>query len=69
MARTAQPARKGGRQKGTGNVPPLEKIKANKHKLEKMLLDKALAGDVEAIKACLELVGDEDEDAEETDDG
>lgn len=52
--------RQGGRQAGTGNIPPLEKIRANRTKLEKMLLDKALAGDVDAIKACLELIDEGD---------
>ena len=49
-------ARQGGRQKGSPNISPLEKIKQNRHRLEKMLLDKALAGDVQAIQACLELL-------------
>lgn len=54
-------ARIGGRQKGVGNVPPLDRIKANRAKLEKMLLDKALAGDVAAIQACLELLDARDD--------
>lgn len=54
-----QNRRKGGRQKGTGNIEALQKIKQNKNRLEKMLLEKALTGDVEAIKACLELIKDD----------
>lgn len=50
----------GGRQKGVGNIPALEKIKANRQRLEKMLLDKALSGDVQAIKACIELLDSQD---------
>lgn len=55
----AQTKRRGGRSQGTGNKPALEKIRANKHRLEKLLLDKALTGDVQAIKACLELIDEE----------
>lgn len=50
-----------GRQKGTGNLPALERIKQNRPKLEKMLLEKALGGDVAAIKACIELIDAQEE--------
>ena len=53
-----------GRQKGTPNKPPLQRIKENRGKLERLLLDKALAGDVDAIKACLELIDDQVEPGE-----
>lgn len=59
---TTKPARKetvmrvGGRQRGTTNIPALEKIRLNRHRLEKILLDKALSGDVAAIQACIELL-------------
>lgn len=58
-------ARRGGRAKGQGNIPALEKIRQNRHKLEKLLLDKALGGDVEAIKACIELLDKQDEGDDE----
>lgn len=51
--------RRGGREPGVPNKPALDKIRANRHKLEKILLDKALTGDVHAIKVCLELLDDE----------
>ena len=54
-----------GRQRGTPNKPPLMRIKENRGKLERLLLDKALAGDVEAIKACLELIDSEEENGDE----
>jgi hypothetical protein len=49
-------SRIGGRTKGQGNVPTLLKIRENRQRLEKILLDKALAGDVHAIRACIELL-------------
>lgn len=57
--------RRGGRQPGVANKPALERIRANRHRLEKMLLDKALTGDVHAIKACLELIDEGDVTEEE----
>ena len=57
----------GGRQKGTGNVPPLDRIKMNQTKLEKLLLEKALKGDIQAIETCLRLIAEAEakEDGEE----
>lgn len=54
-------ARLGGRQRGVGNLASLEKIKQHQSKLEKMLLDKALSGDVEAITSCLRLIAEQEE--------
>jgi len=48
----------GGRQAGTKNVPPLDKIRANQSKLEKILLDRALAGDIQAIDVCLKRIAE-----------
>lgn len=42
--------------KGIPNRPVIERIKQSKAKLEKMLLEKALDGDVEAIKECLRIL-------------
>lgn len=51
------------RARGTPNKPALEKIRANRDRFEKMLLEKALAGDVVAIKSCLELLAQQDKAA------
>lgn len=48
------------RTKGSKNVTALEKIRANRDKLEKMLLDRAMAGDPVAIGECLKLLRDEE---------
>ena len=48
----------GGRQAGTRNKPLLERIKANQSRLEKILLDRALAGDSQAIEACLRRIAE-----------
>lgn len=49
------------RPKGSGNIPSLDKIRANRNKLEKILLDKALAGDIDAIRTCIELLDKDDQ--------
>ena len=54
-------ARFGGRQKGTKNIPPLDRIKMNQTKLEKILLEKALGGDIQAIETCLRLIAEAEE--------
>ena len=55
-------ARLGGRQRGTSNTPAIEHIRRNQGRLEKILLDRALAGDIQAIDVCLRRI---DEQAEE----
>lgn len=51
-------SRLGGRQTGTRNMPALDRIKSNKARLEKLLLDQALAGDTQAIEACLRRISE-----------
>jgi hypothetical protein len=38
----------------------LERIKENKARLEKLLLDRALAGDIQAIEACLRHIAEDE---------
>lgn len=56
-------SRRGGRTKGTSNKDPLDKIRENQSRLEKILLDKALTGDVQAIEVCLRRIAEMDEKA------
>lgn len=49
-------ARIGGRQKGVGNTATLDKLRQHQSKLEKILLDRALAGDIQAIEVCLKRI-------------
>lgn len=49
-------AKLGGRLPGTRNKPPLDRIKENQARLEKLLLDRALSGDSVAIEACLKRI-------------
>lgn len=55
----------GGRPRGAGNKPVLDKIRDNKAKLEKLLLDRALGGDIQAIEACLRRIEEAEEEEEE----